>query len=387
MSILTEERKVTLIETLFERPETEIDLKDYQTYFETVDTEIQYLNDSRDFRELLFRLQADQLVSVALVAVPRLRKNPSAEQGTILDGLRSGDIPGIQRHGLPREKTILEHILDGIVRIWLMVDPSPTEELQNTGWRGRRKLCDFVHGVFYPGQEAPKFPSAEATTARDHELMAEMASETTQVQSCLTHPLTVSNLKKLTNITTYWITHLEKHLEFDSDYSNLSVFTQNRWLLDAREIVQRWRSDHTPDPNIHPHNQPKICPFPIPLEVIHETIRSLDLLFPRYNIPTNRFLRAHNKNLYSFRLRNPGDVHYRTRSKVRLKEFVFYHDRVIELAQEFINPPKSWDTIFKDYRNPIQYWTFWIGLVIFIATVVSAVLAGVQVYYAAHSAA
>ncbi|EXL66761.1 hypothetical protein FOPG_17084 [Fusarium oxysporum f. sp. conglutinans race 2 54008] len=258
MSILTEERKVTLIETLFERPETEIDLKDYQTYFETVDTEIHYLNDSRDFRELLFRLQADQLVSVALVAVPRLRRNPSAEQGTILDSLRSGDIPGIQRHGLPREKTILEHILDGIVRIWLMVDPSPTEELHNTGWRGRRKLCDFVHGVFYPGQEAPKFPSAEATTARDHELMAEMASETTQVQSCLTHPLTVSNLKKLTNITTYWITHLEKHLEFDSDYSNLSVFTQNRWLLDAREIVQRWRSDHTPDPNIHPHNQPKM---------------------------------------------------------------------------------------------------------------------------------
>ncbi|KAF4446969.1 hypothetical protein F53441_9440 [Fusarium austroafricanum] len=384
MSDLSPNRKATLIETLFERAEDEMEIRDYEDYFKAIDTEVQYLNESRDFRDLLFRLEPDQFVTVALITVPRLRVNPGSVQEAVLGELQVGDTLGIQADGLPRERTILNHILDGIIRIWLMVDPSPVEEIHNAGWRGQRKFCDFVHGLFYPGQEALKYPSSKTTQTRDSELVAEMTSETTQIQSSLTHPLTASNMKKLTNITIYWTRQLDKHLEYDADYENLSVFAQIRWLFDARDIIQRWRRDNTPDPELTTQPEPNICPFPIPLEVIQETITSLELLFPRYNIPTNRFLKAHNESLYLFRVRNPGDVRDRAGSKVRLKEFVFYHDRLIELAQEFINPPKSWNTIFKDYRNPIQYWTFWIGLVIFAATVVSVVLAGVQVYYAAH---
>lgn len=122
------------------------------------------------------------------------------------------------------------------------------------------------------------------------------------------------------------------------------------------------------------------------MEVIEEAIKSLNLLFPPYNKPTNRFLRKHNERLYNFRLRSDEIAPNRVGSKVRLREFAFYHDRLIELAQEFTNPPKDWNTIFRDYRNPIQYWTFWIGLVIFIATVVSIALGGAQVYYAQHAA-
>lgn len=90
--------------------------------------------------------------------------------------------------------------------------------------------------------------------------------------------------------------------------------------------------------------------------------------------------------LLEFRLRGHGQARNRAGSKVRLREFTFYHDRLIELAQEFISPPKDWSTIFRDYRNPIQYWTFWLGLVIFIATVASVALGGAQVYYAQHTA-
>ncbi|KAF4341670.1 hypothetical protein FBEOM_4408 [Fusarium beomiforme] len=225
MSGLAEERKVNLIEVLFERPESEIDSQDYEPYFQMIDAEIRYLNDCREFRDLFFKLDAEQLTVVALITVPILKHNPSAEEETVLDSLQAGDVLGIQGAGLPQERTILKYILDGIIRIWLMVDPTPVAEQHITGWRGRRKLCDFVHGLFYPAQDAPKFPGKPETPIRDAELVAEMASETTQVQSSLTHPLTVANMKKLTNITAYWITQLDKHLECPRDGAEMEEGT------------------------------------------------------------------------------------------------------------------------------------------------------------------
>ncbi|KAF4959251.1 hypothetical protein FSARC_10767 [Fusarium sarcochroum] len=353
MSALSEQRRKALITTLFDRPDSEIVSQDYEIYFQAVYAEIQFLNDSLDFREHDFQLVPDQLLDVALEAVPQLRSNPEATQADIQQKLFTKNIRGIRGQRDAGAKILLDHILDGTIRIWLMVDPAEDEEMNIHGWRGERRFCDFVHGLFYPGRDAPTYPSAQGTTTRDPELVAEMASENTQIQSSLTHPLTAANMAKLTNITIHWVTRLDKHLEFDADFRNLSVFPHNRWLFDALEIVRKWRKDNEapqPDDNTQPQ----------PPTQLQEKIESL----------------------YSFRVRNQGEIQDRAGSKVRLKEFFFYHDRLVELAQEFMNPPKSWDTIFRDYRNPIQYWTFWIGLVIFIATLASVILAGVQVHYA-----
>lgn len=41
-----------------------------------------------------------------------------------------------------------------------------------------------------------------------------------------------------------------------------------------------------------------------------------------------------------------------------------YHDGMVDLAHEFNSPPKGIGTIWKDRRNPIQFFTFWFGLAI-----------------------
>lgn len=41
-----------------------------------------------------------------------------------------------------------------------------------------------------------------------------------------------------------------------------------------------------------------------------------------------------------------------------------YHDGMVDLAHEFNSPPKGIRTIWKDTRNPIQFFTFWFGLFI-----------------------
>ncbi|KAF4974567.1 hypothetical protein FZEAL_8539 [Fusarium zealandicum] len=392
MSKLVPETKRTLIAALFDRDVVDSDLWEYDDYFESFDAEIQFLNDLRVLRSLGCTFQDGRLVEIALRAAPEMRQTPAAQQGSILDILENDSEIGLPVDGDEEKKAVMRHALDSVVRLWLMIDPAPDETRHRQGWRGERRLCDFVYGLFYPGKPAPEFPVLEGNSTRDPDLAAEMAMENTQLQSSLTHPLTAANMNKLTSITMDWIALIDRHLEFDADYRVLSVFSHNRWLIDALYMVQTWRAKHEPSAaatgitgSQSQALKPQVCPFPIPLEVIEETIKSLNLLFPHYNTPTNRFLRKHNKRLYLFRLRGHGHARDRAGSKVRLREFTFYHDRLIELAQEFINPPKDWNTIFRDYRNPIQYWTFWLGLVIFLATVASVALAAAQVYYGQHS--
>ncbi|KAI8961533.1 hypothetical protein F5Y11DRAFT_225755 [Daldinia sp. FL1419] len=395
-----ERMKQDLIQTLFNRNVNRHHLSEYKGYFDTFNEQTQYLNDYRVFKELRVVLEWEQLATIALIAVPQMCRQPDARQEWILDHLRRNipeDSEGLRLlvGDTETQKDALSYSLDSVIRVWLMVNPAPiSDSRQRTqGWRGERRLCDFVHGLFYPGRPAPRHPTQQAQ-GYDSELLAEFSAENTQIQSGLTHPLTAANMKKLTNININWVSLLDNHLEFDVDTRHLSIFPHNRWLIDAASWVRSWRDEQaslneTPDAVENPGQQdnypnPQLCPFPIPLEVIEETIRSLDLLFPRFNSPTNRFLEKYNNDLYLFRLVSHDIDQDRASRKVRLREFTFYHDRLIEVAHEFITPPKDWNTIFRDYRNPIQYWTFWIGLVIFIATVISLGLAAAQVYYAQH---
>ncbi|KAJ3541755.1 hypothetical protein NM208_g4459 [Fusarium decemcellulare] len=377
MSGLSSQTKTSLIRALFDR-EVSDNLWEYNDYFDHFDSRMKYLNGYRNLMTLHVTLDSEKLAQIAIKAVPEMKQSPSATRSDItrileLDGQLT--VPG---HG-DNKAAILEYALDCVVWIWLMIDPEPGQSPQQRGWRDTRSLADFAHGTFYPDQPAPTYPSTPPT--RDLEVAAEITAENTQIQSSLTRPLTAANMKKLTNIHTMWNSRLDQHLQFSTNPKNKNgqvyVFPHHRWLLDTSSMVKAWRDKQGPDR--------KLCPFPIPLEVIEETVKSLDLLFPHYDEPTNEFLEKYYRKLYLFRLSAHGVVRNRAGTKVRLKEFTYYHDRLIDLAQEFINPPKDWNTIFRDYRNPIQYWTFWLGLVIFIATVASVVLAGVQVYYAQRS--
>jgi hypothetical protein len=91
----------------------------------------------------------------------------------------------------------------------------------------------------------------------------------------------------------------------------------------------------------------------IPRNVVEETIKSLNLLFPMDDPATLNVL-----------------------------DFDVWRDKLLELHEEvFLSPPASWAQLRKDRRNPQQFWTFWIALFILALTIVSTFASVLQTVY------
>ena len=111
-----------------------------------------------------------------------------------------------------------------------------------------------------------------------------------------------------------------------------------------------------------------------PLAVVLETIYSLNLLFPHWDPGTNKFLAKHDQHFHKI---GPFDGP-RT---LDLLEFDHWRDRLSEVYEEiFRSPPVSWSQLWQDRRNPQQFWTFWIALIILALTAVSTVAAIIQAW-------
>jgi hypothetical protein len=112
----------------------------------------------------------------------------------------------------------------------------------------------------------------------------------------------------------------------------------------------------------------------IPRTVLSETIRSLNLLFPFWDERTHNLLEREGQTFHQV---GPFDDH----RALNLCEFDHWRDRLSELYEEiFQSPPVSWAQLWTDRRNPQQFWTFWIALVILALTVVSAICSIIQAW-------
>jgi hypothetical protein len=64
---------------------------------------------------------------------------------------------------------------------------------------------------------------------------------------------------------------------------------------------------------------------------------------------------------------------------LNMLEFDRWKDRLTELYEEvFQSPPVSWAQLWRDRRNPQQFWTFWIALLILALTIVSTFATVIQ---------
>jgi hypothetical protein len=69
----------------------------------------------------------------------------------------------------------------------------------------------------------------------------------------------------------------------------------------------------------------------------------------------------------------------------RFEEFYFWHDRLVILKQAYDeSSPRELTRWWNDRRNPVQWYTFWIAIMVFATTVffglVQSVEGGLQVY-------
>lgn len=108
--------------------------------------------------------------------------------------------------------------------------------------------------------------------------------------------------------------------------------------------------------------------------LLNETIQSLNLLFPHWDPETNKLLKQHGQ---TFQQQGPYDLP----ASLDLSEFDHWRDRLLEIHDVvFQSPPASWRQLYRDRRNPQQFWTFWIALIILALTFSSTVLTAVQTW-------
>lgn len=112
----------------------------------------------------------------------------------------------------------------------------------------------------------------------------------------------------------------------------------------------------------------------LPLKVLQETVLSLDLLFPFWDSGTVALLTKEKQNFHEY---GPFEV----TGTLTLLDFHHWRDRLLELHEEiFQSPPVSWAQLWRDRRNPQQFWTFWVAMMILVLTVFSTAATIIQAW-------
>jgi hypothetical protein len=108
----------------------------------------------------------------------------------------------------------------------------------------------------------------------------------------------------------------------------------------------------------------------LPKTLLKETLLSLKLLFPHWDTLTESFMLQHDQ---AFHLEGPFDDNRPS----NLADFNHWRNRLLELHQIFHSPPVGWTQIWADRRNPLQWYTFWIAIVIVVLTIIIGIISSV----------
>jgi hypothetical protein len=133
------------------------------------------------------------------------------------------------------------------------------------------------------------------------------------------------------------------------------------------------------------NKKPRLTNQLFPPGFIDETLRTLALLFPQNDKKSMVWLRRQIlEGDLDESLARCGNLRGQSR---RFEKFPFWHERLVYLKQAFdeCSPrtPKQW---WNDRRNSVQWYTFWVAILIFVMTVffgiVQSVEGALQVYLA-----
>lgn len=111
----------------------------------------------------------------------------------------------------------------------------------------------------------------------------------------------------------------------------------------------------------------------LPPSLPDETIKSLNLLFPHWEPCTQKLLLKEGRSL--------DWVHPYKDPRRSLTEFNHWRDRLLELYEEvYLAPPGSLRQLWADHRHPEHWYLFWIGVVVFVLSLVSCIASIVQAW-------
>lgn len=125
-----------------------------------------------------------------------------------------------------------------------------------------------------------------------------------------------------------------------------------------------------------------------PPGLIEETLQTLALLFPEFDVATNKWFEKKSKKKDIDAYANKcGHLGAEDR---QIENFHYWRDRLVVLKQVFDEAePRGLKRWWRDQRRPVQWYNFWlavaliVGLTLFFG-IVQSVEGGIQVWKAYH---
>lgn len=232
------------------------------------------------------------------------------------------------------------------VRLWLMLNVNSSDIYAFTPgrssleWTEDQSLDDFIDVCF---------PASEYTPAR---------------LSQWPYSLNAYNLERVGGFIIVWTDHLADHLYLNEDLGHIHIYHHVQVL---RGLLRAKNQHHS-----------------LPEKLIVETLQSLTLLIPRANVDCKRWFAKNAENIDG----GAGDVEPLRWARLPEK-YKYWGQRleIIRLAYD-ASEPKDLGQWWRDRRNKVQWYTFWVAILILVLTIVFGLIQSItgvmQVYYAAH---
>jgi hypothetical protein len=165
---------------------------------------------------------------------------------------------------------------------------------------------------------------------------------------------TASALVDICGIRLSWTSNLMDHMQLDKRHRVLTVYEHKICLL----------------------NHIKGIDSPFTLDLLQETLDTLNLLFPFGHGPTRELLRRENKlAMYGLGTCN-------RERRLAVGDYRAWRVRIMNLTEVFNEPPRNWWQLLNDRRDLREWATFWLGPMVLVLTVVSIVTGTVSSVYA-----
>lgn len=196
---------------------------------------------------------------------------------------------------------------------------------------------------------------------------------------------TARNIQYISGIKMKWTENIVDHLLLTDDDQTVFIFPcvgflrfQQRYIIDLQvhlslSIGHLLRIIHSFAEPIYPDG------------FVEETIRTLTLLFPANDTKSRLWLKSilSSNDRVDKDLSSCGSLRSHER---RFENFSYWHDRLVILKQAFDDSsPRTLNQWWNDRRNSVQWYTFWVAILVFIMTVVFGVIqsveGGLQVYF------
>ncbi|KAH8734453.1 hypothetical protein BGZ61DRAFT_442574 [Ilyonectria robusta] len=171
---------------------------------------------------------------------------------------------------------------------------------------------------------------------------------------------TARNLCRIAGLDIVWTDNLVDHLRLTDDDRRVHIFHHASFLE-----VQRQSTDSL-----------------LPKGLADETLRTLALLFPSSDLETKKWFSKLSDAGLDKRVIQCGQLKTDHRQTER---FGFWSDRLVILKQVFDEAqPKSLSQWWHDRRNGVQWYTFWVAVLVLVLTIffglVQSIEGGLQVY-------